>query len=78
MSARWVVRSTRAPRLGVKAMNDITKLIATTVVGLIITTIAVVIAMVVVGAGHAHAGMTSSPHTFAVSYIERGRHGGRS
>lgn len=59
-------------------MNDITKLIATTVVGLIITTIAVVIAMVIVGAGHAHAGMTSSPHTFAAVYVERGgnhRHG---
>jgi hypothetical protein len=57
-------------------MNDITRLIAATIVGLVLATLVAVV--VLISAGHAHAGMTSSPHTFAVSYIERGRHGGRS
>jgi hypothetical protein len=54
-------------------MNPITKLIASTVVGLILATL---VAMVIVGAGHAHAGMTSSTRTFAAVYVERGgKHG---
>jgi hypothetical protein len=57
-------------------MNNITRLIAATIVGLVLATLVAVV--VLIGAGHAHAGMTSSPLTFAVSYIERGRHGGRS
>ena len=55
-------------------MNPITRLIATVVAGLILATLAVVVALVVVGAGNAHASI-SSPHTaFAVSYVERGGH----
>jgi hypothetical protein len=58
-------------------MNPITKLIASTVVGLIVATLVAVV--VLISAGHAHAGMTSSTNTFAVSYIERGGgHGHRT
>lgn len=59
-------------------MNPITRLIAITVTGLIAVTLAVVIGLVVLGAGHAHAaGIT--PHTFAAaSHVERGGHGHRS
>lgn len=55
-------------------MNSITKLVAPTIAGLILATLITV--GLLIGAGHAHAG--SSTHTFAMSYIERGRHGGRS
>ncbi len=55
-------------------MNNIVKLIAATIVGLILATLVAVV--VLIGAGSAHDGITSSAHTFAVSYIERGGHGG--
>jgi hypothetical protein len=60
-------------------MNPITKLIATVVVGLIAATMAVVIGMVVLGVGHAHAAGMTGPHaSYAVSYVARGHGGHRS
>jgi hypothetical protein len=56
-------------------VNPIVKLIAWAVVGLLAATLAVVIGMVILGVGKAHAAGTM-PHTFvAVSYAERGGHG---
>ncbi len=52
-------------------MSNITKLIATVITGLLITTLAVVAAMVIVSAGHAHASTQAA--SFAVaSHVERG------
>ena len=60
-------------------MNPITKLIATVIVGLIAATMAVVVGMVVLGIGHAHAASMTSPHaSYAVSYVARGHSGHRS
>ncbi len=55
-------------------MNDITKLIAATIAGLVLATLITVV--VLIGAGHAHAGTTSAAHTFAAVYVERGGHHG--
>lgn len=56
-------------------MNNITKLIVATIVGLILATFVAV--GLLISAGHAHADMTSGAHLFAVSYVEHrgGNHG---
>ena len=55
-------------------MTPIIKLVAVTIAGLILASLVAVV--VLISAGRAHAGMTSSPNTFAVSYVERGGHHG--
>jgi hypothetical protein len=57
-------------------MNPITKLNATVIVGLIAATMAMVVGMVVLGIGHAHAAGTQT--TASVSYVARGHGGHRS
>jgi hypothetical protein len=56
-------------------MNTIARLIATVIFGLLVTTIAVVIGMTILGMGHAHAGTHAA--AYAVEYAQRGGGGHR-
>jgi hypothetical protein len=52
-------------------MNIITRLIATIIFGLLVTTIAVVIGMTILGVGHAHAAGTHPTASYAVTHSAR-------
>jgi hypothetical protein len=55
-------------------INPVVRLIATIIFGLLVTTIAVVIGVTILGVGKAHAG-TQATATYAVVYAQRGGHG---